>query len=114
MARMSGNDEIYSRYFGDSSKLTNWMLDLGSACYMKPQVQDLTPVSLEDTDKYIKVAYGHHVTAKQKVQVQIKMCNDNGDPFITALHNIVLAPDLCDKLFLIITLINLGYNCLFY
>ena len=66
------------------------------------------PVSLEDTDKYIEVADGHNVTAKQKEQVQIKMCDDNGDPFIRMLHNVLLAPDLCDRLFSIITLNNSG------
>ena len=27
------------------------------------------------------------------------MCNNNGDPFIATLHNVLLAPDLCDRLF---------------
>ena len=40
------------------------------------------------------------------------MCNDHGDPFITTLHNVLLAPDLCDRLF--ITLMNLGHHCLFH
>ena len=51
-------------------------------------------------DKHIEVAEGHHVTAKQKGQVKIKMCDDNRDPFIETLHNVLLAPDLCDGLFL--------------
>ena len=55
---------------------------------------------------------GHHVTAKQKVQVQIKMCNNNGDTFIATLHNVLLAPDLCDRLFSIIMLMNLVHNFL--
>ena len=42
------------------------------------------------------------------------MCDDNKDPFIATLHNIVLAPDLCDRLFFIITLMNLGNTCLFH
>ena len=41
------------------------------------------------------------------------MCENNGDPFITTLHNLLLASDLCDRLFSIITLINLGHNFLF-
>ena len=73
---------------------------------MTPEVSDFVLGSLEDTYKHIKVADGHHVAAKQKVQVQIKMCNDNGDPFITTLHNVIFAPDLCDRLFYIITLMN--------
>ena len=57
------------------------------------------PGLLEDTNKHIEVADGYHVTVKQKVQVQIKMCNDNRNNFIAALHNVLLAPDLYDWLF---------------
>ena len=32
---------------------------------MTPQVSDYVPGSLEDTDKYIEVADGHYVMAKQ-------------------------------------------------
>ena len=42
------------------------------------------------------------------------MCDDNGYPFIATLHNVLLAPDLCDTLFSIITLMNLGHTCLFH
>ena len=49
----------------------------------------------------------------KKVQVRIKFCDDNRDTFITTLHNVLLAPDICDRLFSIITLINLGYTSLF-
>ena len=66
---------------------------------MTPEDLDLIPGSLEDTDKYIEVADGHHVTAKQKGQVQIQMCDDKGKPFIAILHNVLLAPDLCDNYF---------------
>ena len=65
-------------------------------------------------DKYIEVAGGPHLKAKQKGKVQIKMCNDNRDNFIATLHNILLAPDLCDRLSSIITLINLRHTCLFH
>ena len=61
---------------------------------MTPKVSDFITGSLEDTDKHIEVADRHHVTAKQKGQVQIKMSDDNGDPFITTLHNVLLALDL--------------------
>ena len=81
---------------------------------MTPEVSYFIPGSLEDTDKYIEVADGHHVTEKQKGQVQIKMCDDNTDPFIATLHNVLLAPYLCDRLFSIITLMNSGHNCLFH
>ena len=66
---MSGNDECTSENVGDSSQLTNWILDYGATCHMTPEVSDFIPGSLEDTDKYIEVADVHHVTAKQKVQV---------------------------------------------
>ena len=42
------------------------------------------------------------------------MCEDSGDPFITTLHNVLLAPDLCDRLFSIITLMDSGHTCIFH
>ena len=89
---MSCNDECPSGNFGDSSQFTNCILDSGAACPMTPEVSDFIPDLLEDTDKHIEVSGGHHVTAKQKGQVRIKLCNDNGDAFITTLHNVLLAP----------------------
>ena len=68
MARMSSDDKCESRDYGDSSQLTNWILDSGATCHMTPEVTDFVPGSLEDTDGFIEVADGHHVTAKQKVQ----------------------------------------------
>ena len=112
MASMSSDDERKSVKYGDSSQLTNWILDSGATCHMTPEVSDFIPGSLEDTDKYIEVVDGHHVTAKQKSQVRIQMCNNNGKTFITTLYNILLAPDLCDRLFSIITLMNSGPTCL--
>ena len=72
MARMSNNDECPSGNFGDSSQLTNLILDSEATCHITPYVSDFVPGSLEDTDKHIEVADGHHVTAKQKGQVRIK------------------------------------------
>ena len=40
------------------------------------------------------------------------MCDDHGDPFIATLHNVPLAPDLCDRLFSMITLINSVHDLL--
>ena len=111
---MYGNDEFPSGNFDESSQLIYWILDLVATCHMTPEVSDFVLGSLEDTDKHIKVADGHHVAAKQKVQVQIKMCNDNGDPFITTLHNVFWALDLCYRLFSIIILINSRHTCLFH
>ena len=72
------------------------------------------PGSLEDTDKHIEVADGHHAIAKQKGQFRIKMCNNNGDPFIETLHNVLLALDLCDRLFSITKLMYSVHTCLFH
>ena len=44
----------------------------------------------------------------------MKIYDDNGDPFIETLHNVLLAPDLCNRLFSIITLMNSGHTCLFH
>ena len=81
---------------------------------MVPEVTDFIPESLEDTDKFIEVADGHHVTAKQKGSVLIKMCDDNGKKFVATLYNVLLAPDLCDRLFSTITLMSAGHTCLFH
>ena len=51
MARMSGKDKYTSENFGDSSQLTDWILDSGSTCHMKPQLSDFIPGSLQDTYK---------------------------------------------------------------
>ena len=72
MEHMSNNDECPSGKFGDSSQLTNWILDSVATCHMTPEVSDFIPGSLEDTYKHNEVADVHHVTAKQKGQVQIK------------------------------------------
>ena len=113
MARMSSDDERKSVKYGNSLQLTTWILYLGDPCHMKTEVSYFIPKSLEDTDKYIEVADGHHVTAKQKGQVQIQMCDDNGKTFITTLYNVLLAPDLCNRIFSIITLMNAGHTCIF-
>ena len=81
---------------------------------MTPEVSYFIPDSLEDTDKYIEVADGHHVTTKQKGQVRIKMNDDNRNPFIATLHSVLLAPDLCNRLFTIIKLKNSGHTCIFH
>ena len=99
MARKSKDDKRENKDYGDSSQWTNWILDSGSTCHMKPEVTDFVPGSLEDTDKFIEVADGHHVTAKQKGSVRIQMCDDNGKTFVATLYNVLLAPHLCDRLF---------------
>ena len=42
------------------------------------------------------------------------MCDNNRDPFIATLQNVLLVPDLCDRLFSMITIINLGHTYLFH
>ena len=69
MARMSSDDKRKIVKYGDSSQLTNGILDSGAACHMTPEVSDFILGTLEGTDKYIEVADIHHVTAKQKGQV---------------------------------------------
>ena len=80
---------------------------------MTPEVTDFIPGSLEDTDKFVEVVDGHQVTAKQKGSVNIQMFDDNGKTFFATLYNVLLVPDLCDRLFYIITLMNAGHTCLF-
>ena len=89
-------------------------MDSVATCHMTPEVSDFIPGTLEDTDKYIEFADGRHVTAKQKGQVRIQMCDDNGKTFIATLYTILLAPDLCDRVCSIITLMNAGHTCLFH
>ena len=81
MVQMSSNNEHKSEKYGESSQFTNWILDWGETFHMTPEVSYFIPGSLEDTDKYIEVSDGHHVTAK-KGQVQIQMCDNNGKTFI--------------------------------
>ena len=114
MARMYNDDERRIKEYGESSQLKNWILDSGATCHMTPEVTDFIPGSLEDTDKFIEVADGHHVTAKQKGSVRIQMCEDNGKTLFATLYNVLLAPDLCDRLFSIITLMNAGHTCIFH
>ena len=52
--------------------------------------------------------------AKQKGQLRIQMCNNNGKTFIATLYNVLLEPDSCDRLFSIIMLMNSGHTCLFH
>ena len=42
------------------------------------------------------------------------MCDDNIMTFVATLYNVLLAPDLCDRLVSIITLMNAGHTCLFH
>ena len=60
---MYGNDKCPSGNFGDSSQLTNRILDSGATFHMTPEVSYFIPGLLGDTDKHIEVADGRHVTA---------------------------------------------------
>ena len=66
--KIVNDDKRENKDYGNSSQLTNWILDSGATCHMTPEVADFIPGSLEDTDKLIEVVDGHHVTTKKKVQ----------------------------------------------
>ena len=68
---MSTNAEMSSRNYGDSSQLTNYILDSGATCHMTPDISDFIPGSLVEINKFIEVADGHSVAEKQIGQVQI-------------------------------------------
>ena len=87
-------------------------MDSGATCHMTSEVSDFIPGLLEYMDKHIEVADGHHVIAKQKVQVWINIFDDNRDPFIPCLHSAILAQNLYDGLFSIIKLMSLVHTCL--
>ena len=72
MVYMSSNDECPSGNFGDSSQLTNWILDSGATCHITPEVSDFIPGSLEYTNKHIEVVDGHHFTAEKKGKYEYK------------------------------------------
>ena len=61
----SNKPVIKSETSGDSLQLTNWILDSRAMCHMTPEVSDFITGLLEDTDKHIEVADGHHVTEKK-------------------------------------------------
>ena len=42
------------------------------------------------------------------------MCDDNIKTSVATLYNVLLTPDLCDRLFPIIALMNAGHTCLFH
>ena len=109
MALMSTNAEIPRSNYGDILQLINWILDPGLSCHMTQDISDFIMGLLVETDKYIEVADGSFVTAKKTGEVQIKIRDNNGKPFIAMLYNVLLAPDLCDQLFSIIVLLNLGH-----
>ena len=80
---------------------------------MTPEVMEFIPGSLEDMDKLIEVSDRHPVTAKQKDSVRIQMYDDNRKTFSATLYNVLLAPDLCDRFFSIMKLVNSGHKCFF-
>ena len=57
VAPMSSNAERTRRYFGDSSQLTNWIVDSGETCHITPDISNNIPGSLVETDKYVEVSY---------------------------------------------------------
>ena len=85
MSRMSSNAETPRRDFGDSLQLTNWILDSGATCHMTPDISNVIPESLAETDKYIEIVDVHFVTAKKSGEVQINIGDNNVKPFIATL-----------------------------
>ena len=65
MAYKYSNEKSHRRDFGDSSQLTNWILDSGATCPMTPEISDFITGPLAEIDKYTKIADGNFVTAKQ-------------------------------------------------
>ena len=56
------------------------ILDSGDTCHMTPENSYFKQVSLVETDKYIEFSYKHFIIAKQTVEPQIEMRDDNGKP----------------------------------
>ena len=109
MEIMYSNAENPRTYFG---YLATDQLDFRLRGDLPHDTRDLLfiPSSLVKADKYIEVSDRNFVIAKQTWLVQIKMCEDNGKPFIATLYNVLFVPDLWDQIFSIIKLMNLGHN----
>ena len=99
MENMSSNAESTITYFGDRLQPTNWILESGATCHTTPDIFYFILGSFLERDKYIEFADGNFVTEKQTGEVQIKISEDNGKPFIATLCNVLFTPDLCDLLF---------------
>ena len=106
MAHMSTNAKIPRINDGEIFQVTNSILDSGTTCHKTPEILEFIPGSLAKTDKYIVVADGNLIIEKQTGEGQIKILDINGKPFFPTIYNVLLAPDLCDRLFFIITLPN--------
>ena len=59
-----------------------------------------------EKSKYIEVSDENLVTAKQTGEAQIKLCENNGKPFIAMLYNLIFVPDSCDQSFSMIIVMN--------
>ena len=114
MAHISGNEKISSTYFYDSFLSANCIYDSGGTYHITSQFSNIISGSLEDTNRYIEVTDRYHRMMNQKGRFQIKMCNNDGNRFIATLHNVLLAPNISNGLFLIITLMNLVHSCLIH
>ena len=63
MACMSSNAESPRRYFGDSSQLTNFILDSGGTCHMTLEISGFVLGLLLETDIFIEVSDGYFIAA---------------------------------------------------
>ena len=52
---MSDDYKSCNMYFGDISKLINWILDSGATFHMTPQISDFIPGSLENIVSLVKL-----------------------------------------------------------
>ena len=71
MACMSSNVKISRINYGDSSQLTNLILESSLTCHMTPDISDFIPGLFLETDKYIEVVDWNFITVKKPGQVQI-------------------------------------------
>ena len=104
---MSTNVERPRRYYGNSLQLTSCILDSGATCHTTPEISDFIPGSLAETYKYIEVADRQFITAKKR-RISDKICGNNEKLLIATFYNVLFSPDLCDRIFSIITLMNSG------
>ena len=62
---MFSNAESPRQDLGESSQLTNWLLDSGGTCHVTQDISYFIPGSMMEMDKYIEVTDENFVTAKQ-------------------------------------------------
>ena len=69
---MSSDDKRKNLKYGDSSQLTNWILDSEATYHMAPEVTDFIPGTLEDTDYTLKLWTDITSRRNKKVKYEYK------------------------------------------